>query len=256
MVGRDKSGTTNAVIASLPGPAGSCWPKRHGWQCGVWLQDLATGSAQLVVPGGRNPSISADGRTLVFSKVVDEKQGIFRADLAGRHVTLVRSGAAAHPRIMPDGSMVVFVSSETGLQSPWIVDTSGTNAHQLLQVRSNPIAAVSPDSRVVAFFSAVSEATGLNDVLVAPIRGGGPVRHVEMENIDRLEWSPDGLGLAYVDSSGTNVWVQPIAGGMPRQLTHFTDRRIVSFAWSHDGQRLALSRATTTSDIVILKGVK
>jgi Tol biopolymer transport system component len=102
----------------------------------------------------------------------------------------------------------------------------------------------------------VNEATGLNDVLVAPIRGGGPVRHVAMETIDRLEWSPDGLGLAYVDPSGTNVWVQPITGGRPRQLTHFTDRRIIDFAWSHDGQRLALSRATTTSDIVILKGVK
>jgi serine/threonine protein kinase len=223
---------------------------------GVWLHDLATGSAQLVVPGGRNPSISADGRTLVFSKVDDKNRGIFRADLAGRHVTRIRSGAAALPRITPDGSMVVFVSSETGLQSPWVVDTSGTNAHQLLQVRSNPIAAVSPDSRFVAFFSSVNEATGLNDVLVAPIRGGGPVRHVGVENITRLEWSPDGLGLAYVDSSGTNVWVQPIAGGMPRQLTHFTDRRIIDFGWSHDGQRLALSRATTTSDIVILKGVK
>lgn len=33
-------------------------------------------------------------------------------------------------------------------------------------------------------------------------------------------------------------------------------RRIVGYAWSHDGKRLVLSRATTMSDVVMLKGVK
>jgi hypothetical protein len=41
-----------------------------------------------------------------------------------------------------------------------------------------------------------------------------------------------------------------------RELTHFGDgRRIVAFAWSHDGKQLALSRAINISDIVMLKGL-
>jgi hypothetical protein len=38
-------------------------------------------------------------------------------------------------------------------------------------------------------------------------------------------------------------------------LTHFTDgRTILDFAWSRDGRRLAIVRATIANDIVLLKG--
>jgi len=40
-------------------------------------------------------------------------------------------------------------------------------------------------------------------------------------------------------------------------LTHFAgDRTINSFAWSHDGKRLAVVREATTNDIVLFKGLK
>jgi hypothetical protein len=50
--------------------------------------------------------------------------------------------------------------------------------------------------------------------------------------------------------------VQPIDGGPPHPLTHFTDREIVDFAWSHNGNQLVMSRRLDSSDIVMLKGVK
>jgi hypothetical protein len=51
--------------------------------------------------------------------------------------------------------------------------------------------------------------------------------------------------------------VQPIDGGAPHQLTTFTDaKRIAGFAWSSDGKQLAIGRSVTTSDIVLLKGVR
>jgi Tol biopolymer transport system component len=75
--------------------------------------------------------------------------------------------------------------------------------------------------------------------------------------ITRLRWTADGRGLTYADVAGTNVWVQPIDGGAPRQLTTFADsRKIANFAWSPDGKQLAVARAVTTSDIVLLKGVR
>ena len=69
-------------------------------------------------------------------------------------------------------------------------------------------------------------------------------------------FTPDGEGVAYVDSSGMNVWMQPFKGGEPRQITQFTDREIMSLAYSPDGKRLAIARAIVTNDIVLLKGLK
>ena len=71
-----------------------------------------------------------------------------------------------------------------------------------------------------------------------------------------MRWTPDGRSIAYVDTNGSNIWSQPLDGGPTRQITHFSDRRVASFAWSRDGKRLAVARTTTTNDIVLLKGLK
>ena len=41
---------------------------------------------------------------------------------------------------------------------------------------------------------------------------------------------PDGEAIAYVDTSGLNIWSVPLGGGPPRQITHFKDRTIAQFA--------------------------
>jgi Tol biopolymer transport system component len=196
----------------------------------------------------------------VFNRSRDGKSELWRADSNGTHAALVLGVTATLPAVTPDGSRVLFVSQQSGIQSPWIVNIDGTNSHELLRMRSSPDVHVSPDGRFVAFMSSRTE-TGLPEVAIAPTSGGDALRRIRLVVLApgqslRLGWTPEGLGLTYLDAAQTNVWVQPIAGGTPRQLTHFTDRRIVGYAWSHDGKRLALVRATTTSDVVILKGVK
>ena len=49
-----------------------------------------------------------------------------------------------------------------------------------------------------------------------------------------------------------NIWEQPVAGGPPKPVTHFTSDRIFGFDWSRDG-RLALSRGTEPTDAVLIK---
>jgi Tol biopolymer transport system component len=68
---------------------------------------------------------------------------------------------------------------------------------------------------------------------------------------------PDGKAIAYINSiTPSNVWLQPLDGTPPRQITSFTERTISDFGWSRDGGRLALARATITNDIVLFKGLK
>jgi Tol biopolymer transport system component len=101
-----------------------------------------------------------------------------------------------------------------------------------------------------------TSSSGKRDIQIVPIEGGEPVHRLTISNAARIQWTPDGRGLAYLNPDvRSNIWIQPIGGGPPYQLTHFTDRRIVAYAWSADGKRLAFARAVETSDIVLLKGV-
>ena len=56
-----------------------------------------------------------------------------------------------------------------------------------------------------------------------------------------------------LDADGaTNVWEQPLAGGVPKQLTKFTSGEIADFNWSSDYKRLLLTRGTVSSEVVLL----
>jgi Tol biopolymer transport system component len=65
------------------------------------------------------------------------------------------------------------------------------------------------------------------------------------------------MGVAHLDRTDLhNIWVQPIAGGAPHPLTTVTNKRVVDFAWSPDGTRLAITRGTDLSDMVLIKGIR
>jgi hypothetical protein len=71
------------------------------------------------------------------------------------------------------------------------------------------------------------------------------------------QWRAD-MGIPYVTGSPANVWVRmPSSKAKPHQITNFTDdREILDVAWSRDGTRLAVARATRTRDIVLIKGLQ
>ena len=67
-------------------------------------------------------------------------------------------------------------------------------------------------------------------------------------------WAPDESGLDYVvtRSGVSNIWRQPLTGGTPVQITHFSTGRIFSFAWSPDGRWLSLASGVNRSDVVLM----
>src|SRR5215469_5671280 len=70
--------------------------------------------------------------------------------------------------------------------------------------------------------------------------------------------SPDGRAIDYSITRGgvADLWRQLLAGGAPKQLTHFQSGLIYNFAWSTDGKALVAARGTVTADIVLLKAGK
>jgi serine/threonine protein kinase len=57
-------------------------------------------------------------------------------------------------------------------------------------------------------------------------------------------------------SGVTNLWIQPLDGGPPKQLTNFTSGTFFSFDWSPDGKRLVYGRSTTSSDVVLISNFR
>jgi Tol biopolymer transport system component len=73
-----------------------------------------------------------------------------------------------------------------------------------------------------------------------------------------VRWLPDGRAFSYVRTRGgvSNIWLQPIDGGEPRQLTDFKSDVIFSFDWSRDGKQLACSRGTEDRDVILINNFR
>jgi len=89
------------------------------------------------------------------------------------------------------------------------------------------------------------------------------VKEIEMPaTYNRLGWTPDGHALTFVHNttgSVQNVYMQPLAGGAPVQLTHFDSEPafVTSYAWSSDGKKFAITRSRyNDTDVVLFSGFR
>ena len=124
---------------------------------------------------------------------------------------------------------------------------------------------ISPDGRHVAFLYRAAEGSRVAGGLrigIVPAAGGLLEKSIELPasaagNLN-LRWTPDGRSVAYIDGRGNteNIWLQPVSGGKPKQLTHFSDGDVFNFAWSRDGKMLALARGASSSDAVLFTSGK
>jgi hypothetical protein len=71
----------------------------------------------------------------------------------------------------------------------------------------------------------------------------------------RVRWTGDGEGLIYGRRTGDadNLWLQPLAGGDPRQLTRFRSGLIAGFALSAGGDSVAVAIMEEARDVVMFE---
>jgi serine/threonine protein kinase/Tol biopolymer transport system component len=206
-------------------------------------------SSEELVLDALTPGATNDGRTIVFVSSSDGRGlDLWKAGANGSRVArLVPSVIPSQVVITPDERSVIYSSLVGGTVSIWMVPIDGGTPTKLADGDS---ASVSPDGGSMAF------ADSRASLIVCALPGCTSRRTIgSVQFRAPLSWTPDGRGVAYAREG--NIWVQPLGGGLPRQLTRFADGRpIGSFAWSRDGKRLAITRLTETNDIVLFKGLK
>jgi serine/threonine protein kinase/Tol biopolymer transport system component len=229
----------------------------------IWtVRPDGTEAQQLTRDAGANafPSMSSDARHIVFISDRTGLTNVWRMNPDGTNQSQLTFGEDdSWAWCSPDAQWVVYHSGDKGKRTIHRIRISGGASEQLTDYTSL-LPVVSPDGQwMSAYYRRQPKAPW--QIAIIPFAGGPPVRTFDLPTDvvfqSLIRWTPDGRSLAYIrDLDGiSNIWTLPIDGGSPKKLTDFKSDDIFWFDWSPDGQ-LAVSRGTTTSDVVIIRNTQ
>jgi len=227
----------------------------------IWSMNKdGSGAKQLTLDPHNDlfPAISPDGRSIFFAS---DRAGVFniwRINVDGNDaIQLTQGGMQVLPEVTADGQWVLYTENILVEPRVWKIPAGGGEPQQLTASLTNrPIG--SPDGKQIAYVYLDEKSWG---IAVRPLATGEPLRKYPFPatvSSRVFRWSPDGQGLVYIatDNGASNLWLQPLDGSSPRQLTNFKSGELMSFAWSRDGQWCAYMHRTATRDVVLLKDFK
>jgi Tol biopolymer transport system component len=193
----------------------------------LWRLNAATGELKQLTFGKdeETSSCTPDGKWVLYSgpKATDNVYHNFKVSIDGGEPVEIAHGNVTSPVVSPDGTSVVYGRSEgqgAGTKSKFVVQR---------------------------------------------LEGGASLQEIEVPstyNWQKLGWTPDGHALTFVhNTTGNtqNVYMQPLTGGAPIQLTHFDSEPalVLAYSWSRDGKKFAVTRARyNDTDVVMFSGFK
>jgi eukaryotic-like serine/threonine-protein kinase len=193
----------------------------------LWRFNVATGQLKQLTFGKDEEvgSCTPDGKWMVYEgyAATDSVRHIFKVSTDGGSPVELAKGQVFGPVVSPDGTSVAYSR----------IDGQGANARLKL--------------------------------IVQGLEGGAPIHEIEVPpayNAFSLAWTPDGNAITYVhNTTGNtqNVYMQPLTGGPPVQLTRFDSEPalVAAYAWSRDGKKLAITRARyNDTDVVLFSGFR
>ncbi len=202
--------------------------------------------------------------------------GIWRAATDGAEPAMLTSGnSAVIWSCSPDGKWVYYHKWDG--RSVYRMPLAGGNPELIPETAfDNSIMhamALSPDGRTLALFiDSFSPETRIYSSKIAlvnlqeapkpsirvlnPPAGPNFVFHLaNPPSNSAFHFTPDGKFLALVsENKGVdNIWLLPLDGSNGHQITNFKSELIPEFCFSHNGEKLAILRHHTESDVILLR---
>lgn len=196
-----------------------------------------------------DPSLSPDGKAMVFISVVAGKEQLFTMNLEGSAPLQLTHDAADHedPAWSPDGKKIAFVLIQGDLEQIHIMNSDGSGVEPLTPREVRTIHPNwSPDGRSVAYCT--------DDDLKPPRKNPSEIYSIDVagRKITRLitggvntypSWSPDGTKLAFrrmIGETNSEVFLADSNGENAHNLTN--DPAFDGWpAWSPDGSKIAFA---------------
>jgi Tol biopolymer transport system component len=227
----------------------------------VKLVDPGTGVETVLLSdkqGAPNQGAPCGTKYLVYRKfaaVGIASLNLWRTDATGANpVQLTNGRNDQYPTCSPDGKWVYYISIPDNLALKRVSIDGGTP--ETVNGEQSAGYDLSRDGKFMAQLD-VRELDHKLVLNIFDIAAKKMAYHdIDLRASDPISFSPDGKSIVYtVRENGTdNLWEQPLSGGSAfKQLTHFTSERMARFAFSADGSQIAIQRAHTESDAILLR---
>jgi len=238
----------------------------EGRELHLWAIDVdGTTRHRLTTQGPFNmgASLSPDGSRFTYFASHGQNTEIWVSDVDGSGARRLSAfeGDAFFPTYSPDGEWIYHTGfrPESGMRVMRLSSAGGPST--ALIDFSSWAPAVSPDGSRLAF-GGVDPTDNRERIFITQPDGKKILQKLDPDRRNAgfwyLRWTPDGQGIGItrrVDGA-VNLWVLPLDGGPPRQITHVDGGVVMGFSWSPDGGSLAYGHAESTSDIVLITGFK
>jgi len=193
-----------------------------------------------------DPQISPDGSHVVYVRNFNDimadtsRSNLWIADVATGDKRPLTTGTAndSSPRWSPDGSKLLYVSSRDGGAELWLrwMDTGQTAKLTSLTGSPNNVA-WSPDGGSIAFSMFVPSSPP--SFVSLPPAPPGADWATPARVMTRLLYRADGAG--YLPYGFSHIFVLPVDGGTPRQLTSGDFNHGGSVSWTPDSSAIVFS---------------
>jgi Tol biopolymer transport system component len=207
--------------------------------------------------GNADPCISPDGRWLAAQVGPPLGQHIWRMNLDGsdpKQLTFEKDFQVSHA-ITPDAKWIYYTNVVGQKLKLFRIPAAGGKPIEVYDGDVDWLR-ISPKGDLLAFLNYDPEKSPKEAIAIMRVEGGPVLRRLTLPY--NVQWSRDGRALFYPKKSGnaSAIWLQPLDGSPPQQMTGLLDGDIINFDLSPDNKQFAIARGRQVGDVVMITSVE